>query len=73
MAQALEHSQLQASHLEPFCSFFICWAHTRVDVFGSKSDLVFPCCVFIPPEEGGGWKLGTLCEHFVPFSGGCSC
>lgn len=59
VAQAQERSQLQAPHLELFCSFFISWPHTRVDVFGLKSDPVFPCCVFIshPRREGdGNWE-----------------
>lgn len=56
VAQAQEHSQLQAPHLELFCFFFTCWAPTRVDVFGSKSDLVFAwmLCVHLPPKEGLG-------------------
>lgn len=49
-------SATSSTHLELFCSFFTCWAHTRVDVFGSKSDLVFACllCVHVSPEEGRG-------------------
>lgn len=74
VAQAQEHSQLQASHLELFCSSFICWAHTRVDVFGSKSDLVFPCCVFISHprrDRGGNWEQFVSTDHAL--CGGCSC
>lgn len=66
MAQAQEHSQLQAPHLALFCSFFVCWAHTGVDVFGSKSDPVFPCCVFISHprrERDGNWEQVVNTVH----------
>lgn len=45
---------------------FVCWAHTGVDVFGSKSDPVFPCCAFISHprrERDGNWEQVVNTVH----------